>query len=281
MNAPSSPRPIVATGVGYPFLDKQSREIADPQAFHEGLAVVQGGHYLLTGSGFFHGGIHVTRASANAFSLDQGIRCLADGEVIAYRVNQQYHDGAEGTPGDGPAMHPYSTGFVLVRHLLQTPAPPQQLKPAPMDHPMADARNLGTDLYRDPEGRHPLAWLAHGTPVTVDLQQTGSRHSLVRVVDTGGSGLPREGWIGRARLALDPAAGTGLGSMFGISPPVRTYVHGGDKPDPDKMAEYRRNQEAQRQTPAPPAPTLTLYSLYMHVAAYADYAANSEWHRPA
>lgn len=275
MNAPNTTRPITTSRFGYPFKDKQGREIADPQAFFEALIAVQGGHYLLGRHGFFHGGIHLDRASSATLDLNSGIRCLADGEVVAYRINQNYNDATPGTPADGPVLRPYSTGLVLVRHTVQAPAPPQPPKPAPMAHPAADPHNLGTALYADAEGRQRLAWLRHGTPVTVELGKQRPGQSLVRVVE------PREGWIKRVCLALDPGTGEGLHTFLGLKDRVPTSVHRGDEADPDKMANYAHNK-AEQQRPAPsPAPTLTVYSLYMHVAAHADYAKHPKWARPA
>ncbi len=279
MNAPSTPKPIMTAHFGYPFKDKQEREISDPQVFYEALAAVQRGHYLLTSHGFFHGGIHIDSACAGSFSLDEGIRCMADGEVVAYRINRRYHDATPGTAGDSLALRPYSTGFVLVRHRMQAPTPPQPAKPTPMENPGADIRNWGTWLYADPGGRQQLKWLAHGTALTVEIGS--DQRSYVRVLDTIGSGLPREGWIDRTWLAIDPLAGTGLRDALGFKDKIATTVHRGNVIDPDKHAAYARQREAQERPAPPPAPTLTLYSLYMHVADFESYATHSKWSRPA
>ncbi|MDG2518653.1 hypothetical protein [Lysobacter soli] len=280
MNAPANSKAIIASRFGYPFKDKQECEITDPQALYAGLSFVQGGHYLLGAHGFFHGGIHFDRSCSNAFSLDQGIRCLADGEVVAYRINREYLDATKGIAGDGPTLRPYSTGFVLVRHRLKAPTPPQPDKPAPMDHPIADARNMGTYLYADPEGRQRARWLRHGTPLTVEIGKYAPGRQYVRVLSVGGSASTEPGWISPTWLALDPAAGTSLLNVLGFKDQVSTYVRGGDHPDPERMTAYSQNQ-AERARPAPaPAPTLTLYSLYMHLADFADYRAQSKWQRP-
>lgn len=259
MTAPIPIKPITATRFGYPFKNKQEQEIADPQAFYDGLAFAHGGHYLLSSSGFFHGGIHIDRASSNAFSLDGGIRCIADGEVVAYRVNRRYHDATPGTAGDGPALRPYSTGFVLVRHRLQAMTPPQPPKPPPMDNPGAYIRNWGTWLCADPQGRQPLAWLRHGTALTVEIgKPRPGQGDYVQVLDTSGVGLPREGWIRRTWLAIDPLAGTSIRSVLGFKQVIATQVHRGDTIDPEASSVYAQN-EAERERPGvPPAPTLML-----------------------
>lgn len=277
MNAPHRSKPITTTRFGYPFKNKQEQEITDPHAFYAGLASVQTGHYLLTSHRFFHGGIHIDRASAGAFSLDDGIRCMADGEVVAYRINRRYHDATPGTAGDGLLLRPYSTGFVLVRHTVQAPSPPQPPKPAPMEDPLADPRNLGTYLYADREGRQPLIWLAHGTPLTVEIEKfKPGESSYVRVL----AGLPREGWINRTWLALDPLAGTSLGNFFGFKERIATSVYRGDRADPAKVEAYAQNEKARERPAPPPAPSLMLYSLYMHVADFESYGKHPKWPRP-
>lgn len=50
------------------------------------------------------------------FDLKHGVRCMADGEVVAWRVNRNY------LKIDLPAFSAqYSTGFALVRHLMEFP----------------------------------------------------------------------------------------------------------------------------------------------------------------
>jgi len=281
MSAPNTPKPITASRFGYPFQTKQSKEIADPQAFYEGLANVQGGHYLLSPHGFFHGGIHVAWASSNAFQLEQGARCLADGEVVAYRINRRYNDATPGTASDGPALRPYSTGFVLVRHRLQALTPPQPPKPAPMDNPGADVRNWGTWLCEDPQGCKRLEWLRHGTSLTVEIGAINPGDSgYVRVLATSGQGIPDQGWIKRTCLAIDPLAGTSIRSKMGFKDVVATQIYRGDSVDPEATAAHAQNKAEQERPETPPAPTLTLYSLYMHVADFKSYGKHPAWKRP-
>lgn len=104
MNAPSSLRPIATSRFGYPFKDKQDREITDPHAFYEAMVPVQGGHYLLGAYGFFHGGIHLDHACNARLAMGKGIRCLSDGEVVAYRLDGEYHDATPGAVGDTAAL---------------------------------------------------------------------------------------------------------------------------------------------------------------------------------
>ena len=74
------------------------------------------GFYPLGLSGQWHGGIHFDDNTGGQFNQTFGVRCIADGEVIAWRYNEQPLV-SEYDEGKGK----YSTGFVLVRHLLEYP----------------------------------------------------------------------------------------------------------------------------------------------------------------
>lgn len=119
----------------YPFKTAggSSKEVTDPQVYFDALAKAENGFYPMGKNGLWHGGVHFDNNTAAL--LDQSsIRCIADGEVIAYRIDQIYPEtqyGSAYTPGAGPeaVTAKYSTGFVLVKHLLELPpAPPS---PAP------------------------------------------------------------------------------------------------------------------------------------------------------
>jgi hypothetical protein len=89
------------------------------------------GQYAIGRSGMWHGGIHITHTTTPwcalsgkapleafdfpvAFKGEQAIRCMADGEVVAYRVCKDYLTlGWE----SGPLS--FSGSFVLVKHYIQ------------------------------------------------------------------------------------------------------------------------------------------------------------------
>ncbi len=88
--------------------------------YMKALAAAEDGFYPLGANGMWHGGIHFDQNTAKHLKQDEGIRAIADGEVVAYRLDskypeQDYQDGRHAL---------YSTGFVLVRHKLQLPPPP-------------------------------------------------------------------------------------------------------------------------------------------------------------
>ncbi|WP_423369141.1 glycoside hydrolase family 19 protein [Burkholderia sp. LMG 32019] len=81
------------------------------------------GTYLASSNGMWHGGIHVTETGAGqSLDLDGGLRCIADGVLIAFRANKTYpiSEIAE-VDGGSPYEAPYSTGFALVRHTMEFP----------------------------------------------------------------------------------------------------------------------------------------------------------------
>jgi predicted chitinase len=96
-----------------------STEVTDPQLYYNALAKAQGGFYPMGKNGLWHGGVHFDAGTAGL--LDQSsVRCIADGEVIAYRIDGRYPTSQY---GEGPeAVHlPFSRGFVLVKHRLELP----------------------------------------------------------------------------------------------------------------------------------------------------------------
>ncbi|MCG0458850.1 glycoside hydrolase family 73 protein [Enterobacter cloacae complex sp. ECC445] len=89
------------------------------------------GHYLIGSNAMWHGGIHITDETTPWCALsgkspqeaidypvpykgEQPVRCMVDGEVVAYRVNRDYQT-LEWESGELA----YSASFVLVRHKVQ------------------------------------------------------------------------------------------------------------------------------------------------------------------
>jgi hypothetical protein len=113
-----------AIGFAFPFRDVHGKDIVDEHLFYDWLASEGSGNFAVTGSGMWHGGIHVSADGAGRqLDLAHGVRCIADGEVVAYRINRtslisQIAAGA-GKPAE--TGH-YSSAFTLVRHTFEYPA---------------------------------------------------------------------------------------------------------------------------------------------------------------
>lgn len=100
----------------YPF----AGDAANPLANLTSLAKATGGYYPMGANGLWHGGVHFDQGTAGTFD-QSSVRCIADGEVIAYRIDGQYPI-SEYT-GEIPLIKRarFSTGFVLVRHRMALP----------------------------------------------------------------------------------------------------------------------------------------------------------------
>jgi len=111
----------------YPFPVKSaagmsSTSTSESQVYQAALAMAKSGHYPIGRNGLWHGGIHFDEGTAAL--LDQtSVRCIADGEVIAYRIDGKKDDSYP-VSNFSTGSKKYSTGFVLVRHCLEVPKPP-------------------------------------------------------------------------------------------------------------------------------------------------------------
>ncbi|PLZ04033.1 hypothetical protein CY652_03435 [Burkholderia sp. WAC0059] len=121
--------PLKQLRFAFPFRRKaqgatgSSAEFADERDFHKVLKQESSGSYPVSGRGMWHGGIHITEAGAGgSLDLKYGVRCIAGGEVVAWRVNRAYPVSDIPAQSGRPAISaPYSTGFALVRHSMEFP----------------------------------------------------------------------------------------------------------------------------------------------------------------
>lgn len=104
----------------YPITKADGSEFKTAKDLLEQLKGETGGFYLLSAHGFWHGGLHISDQTSGYASDKHPVRCMADGEVVAYRLNDDY---ATSIWGDGPtaATLNYSTSFCLVRHRYESP----------------------------------------------------------------------------------------------------------------------------------------------------------------
>jgi predicted chitinase len=128
--APTPPSPpLKQLSFAFPFRRKaqgatgSSADLTDEHEFYKLLSDEPSGTYSVSAKGTWHGGIHVTEAGAgSSLDLKHGVRCIADGEVVAYRVNRTYPVSELPAQGGTAAISaPYSTGFALVRHSMEFP----------------------------------------------------------------------------------------------------------------------------------------------------------------
>lgn len=97
-------------------------------SYYRALSEANSGFYPFGENGLWHGGIHIDKAVLKQVGSDDKLCCMANGEVVAYRVNGVYpkiiHDDnlALKSPYSAQQRVAYfSTGFTLVRHYLAMP----------------------------------------------------------------------------------------------------------------------------------------------------------------
>ncbi|WP_246327085.1 hypothetical protein [Burkholderia guangdongensis] len=117
-------QPYTPLNWSFPFIPTGKDDAANPMTYMKALAAADDGFYPLGANGMWHGGIHFDQNTRAKLKQGDGIPAIADGEVVAYRLDstypeQEYQDGRHAL---------YSTGFVLIRHRLTLPPSP---KPGP------------------------------------------------------------------------------------------------------------------------------------------------------
>ncbi|WP_206736599.1 N-acetylmuramidase family protein [Pseudomonas protegens] len=127
----------------------------DPQQYYKALAKAEDGFYPIGANGLWHGGVHFDDASGLVSDKTE-VRCIADGEVVAYRIDKTYPVSEYGSK-----RAPFSTGFVLVRHRLELPAPPAS--PATAGGTPASALVAGPSLIFFSLYMHLLDWQGYQT----------------------------------------------------------------------------------------------------------------------
>ena len=94
----------------YPF--KLNKE----EEYHNALGSVTTGNYLFNDKGMWHGGIHFADQALTKVDSSKGIKAIADGELIAYRINDNYLQNSDEENKDEGL---YSNGFFLIRHKIE------------------------------------------------------------------------------------------------------------------------------------------------------------------
>lgn len=87
----------------------------------QALAQCDDGFFPVGANGLWHGGIHFGSACEAQLNVVEGVLCIADGEIVAYRLDAK---PCEQALGDSGRIARFSSGFVMVRHKLELPPPP-------------------------------------------------------------------------------------------------------------------------------------------------------------
>lgn len=82
------------------------------------LSKARAGFYPIGKNGLWHGGIHLDKGTSETFDQSRA-NCITHGEVVAYRIDDEYPVSTYSGRPPLQIRAPFSTGFVLVRHTLQ------------------------------------------------------------------------------------------------------------------------------------------------------------------
>lgn len=108
----------------YPIRKADGKDFAGPDEMLALLRNERHGQWLAGNNGMWHGGIHISRESAplaviSAESAEGAVplQCIAQGEIVAWRLQQDYHQQpyGEAAEGEEAIKLKYSSAFVLVR----------------------------------------------------------------------------------------------------------------------------------------------------------------------
>lgn len=104
----------------YPITRADGSEFKSAKELFDHLNGEPAGFYLLGAHGFWHGGLHITNATSGYLADAHPIRAMATGEVVAYRLNDDYPTSTWGEGADAQTLK-YSTSFCLVRYRYESP----------------------------------------------------------------------------------------------------------------------------------------------------------------
>ncbi|MDH0338559.1 glycoside hydrolase family 19 protein [Metapseudomonas otitidis] len=116
----------------FPFKPKAGK--LDPIQHLTAMAQASGGYYPVGANGQWHGGVHFDGETEAVFDQSQ-VCCIADGEVIAYRIDTRHPESKYFTPAGASFNAVFSRSFVLVKHHLEAPAKPTAAGTAPEPPP--------------------------------------------------------------------------------------------------------------------------------------------------
>jgi hypothetical protein len=149
------------------------------EELYKELEKEKSGHYILGNNGFWHGGIHFSDASVPHAKLKQAVRCMADGEVVAYRLNKDYLSSTfMGEKGCDNLR--YSTSFCLVRHTYESQKRPAESKPAAKIEWVGKTVQLISSRY----GRDIASTVLGNTGNFEALMPAGTELQILKIHDT-------------------------------------------------------------------------------------------------
>jgi hypothetical protein len=257
----------------YPFRKADGKQFSNAEELYKALEQETSGHYLLGNHGFWHGGIHISEKSAPQCKHKEPVRCIADGEVVAYRLNNSYL--ASTLQGDSECTSlQYSTSFCLVRHQYESP------KRAPVTSAKPKINWVGRNI-QIASNRNARDVAAKTLGITGNfecLMPAGTELQILKVQDEQVDGYH----FANAKLIKGVLNGKDkTGSPVSLTVGSDVWFAAFDKKD-DIIKASDKSAIFTDITPAPVADTepastqpetntLSFFSLYMHLLPYEQY----------
>jgi hypothetical protein len=228
------------------------------------------GHYLLGNNGFWHGGIHFSEASVPHAKLKQAVRCMADGEVVAYRLNKDYLTSTFMGEKSCDSLR-YSTSFCLVRHTYESQKRPAEDNPAAKIEWVGKTVQLTSSRY----GRDIASTVLGSIGNFEALMPTGTELEILKTHDTN------DMRFAFAKIKTPLAGKDRAGNPVTLAAASDIWFAAFDKKD--AILKDRNKQAIFKDvTPTPPAETtaeakkretnrLEFFSLYMHLLPFEHY----------
>ncbi len=253
------------------------------------LSREKSGHYLLGNHQFWHGGIHFSTETVEQCALKQPIRCIADGEVIAYRINKKYKESKLNT-----TTLQYSSSFCLVKHEYESPT-------EPIKTPEKDPSKLNDDWQNKKIETLATGFVSYSDEAYSKdrkLMPKGLKLQILQVNNTTKKIGNTEYYLTKAKvLEAAEANATNKTSTYTkdeelwfaafkkdgslqSSAPQKTDLFKETIPAPASTNTTETDKKASEDTTKPTTANktnkLTFYSLYMHLLPYEEYPTSKD-----
>lgn len=272
--APAQPAAVPAKTSGGPYqfpIRKADGSHYSLDELYKTLEKETSGHYLLGNHNFWHGGIHFTDLSAPQCLLKEPVRCMADGEVIAYRLNKDYMSSL--FQGENACDNlRYSTSFCLVRHTYESP------KRTPEKKPVAKIDWVGKTvrLTSSRNGRDVASTKLGATGNFEALMPAGTELEILKIQESEGMRFAlakiKVALPGRDREGKPVTRAATSEIWFAAFDKKESILKSADKQaiftdvTPPPPAEA-----APKEAEKPETNKLTFFSLYMHLLPFEHY----------
>jgi predicted chitinase len=198
----------------YPITKADGSEFKSAKELLGQLSGESAGFYLLSTNAFWHGGLHISDDTSGYVADKHPVRSMATGEVVAYRLNDDYCTSTWGKTTNAQTLK-YSTSFCLVRHTYASPHKKPAAPATPAATAAADQGPQNTlvfySLYM-----HLLPYVGYAQRVVI---QGASALAYIQFPGTGGNGTPANA-TRPLGSGSDTASNATLYGLEPVAPPI-------------------------------------------------------------